>query len=556
MSTYYYYSRLLNHQIRRFLYPIWLSVIFCLTPIISATGQNPTLYLPGLSVDSIALLSSYPYLALKSDHSWYQYDLVNLPKHLLQNQAENLEKPSVSFFIDDTIRHYTSFQDGYLLVLNDGLHHLDGIHLRKMHVPFEDNSNDITAVSACADRFLLLRNGEIWFWDPISYLFQHIKTESQYHIVSAHCDDWGYYWLSNGRILQPIFSGTGSRLPYIELENVYNPDADHVYPEAFKVKVFHPEIDKIKIEYRIKGSDADWRSINNQETFHPSIPVSGGGTLEARATLDGQYYSYAKPVYAGQPTRPSLVWIYWVGMIVLGWIATSVYFYKREQRLLQRLEKQKGFYQMQWEMQKAKEDIARMQMNPHFIFNALNSIYALINLQENEKAKSYLLQFSGLLRSVLHYGNSESISLKQEITDLKYYLSLEKLASGDSFEYSIHSSIDENIQIPPMLIQPIVENAIVHGIKKKKSNGHINLNFLQEADFVIVHVEDNGVGRSASSENKIDLHSSAATGIIKERLNRISKFRKGSLTFEDLYDENGSPAGTVAIVKIPVTFKG
>ena len=193
----------------------------------------------------------------------------------------------------------------------------------------------------------------------------------------------------------------------------------------------------------------------------------------------------------------------------------------------------------------------RSQMNPHFLFNSLNSIKHLIMTSRNEDAISYLDDFSTLLRSILYNSNREIISVEEELEIIKLYLSLEKNRMGDTFNYTIDvSSIEELSQfnIPPLLLQPFVENAIWHGLRPSQSGQKLLKITFDTSDILKIIIEDNGIGRKASStENK--MHKSMGMEITRERLALFNHSNETSIKLEiiDLESEN-KPLGTKVVL--------
>lgn len=193
----------------------------------------------------------------------------------------------------------------------------------------------------------------------------------------------------------------------------------------------------------------------------------------------------------------------------------------------------------------------RSVMNPHFIFNALNSIQFFIAQNDRKNAINYLSTFSRLVRGILTHSVSNKISLREEIEQLENYIALEQIRFEDKFDYTI--SIDPNIDldsidIPPLLIQPYVENAILHGLYNKESKGLLSIIILKEDDeAILVEVRDNGVGRTiaqALRARNFPTHKSMGTSLTEERLKLINAQYKVSFEIIDLMDETGQPSGT------------
>ena len=201
-------------------------------------------------------------------------------------------------------------------------------------------------------------------------------------------------------------------------------------------------------------------------------------------------------------------------------------------------------------------------MNPHFFYNALNTIQAYIFTNEKQKANAYLAKFSKLTRNVLEMSEKETISLNEEIEALKLYLELEKMRFSDQFNFDIvlENSLDkENIEFPPMLIQPYVENAIKHGLLHKKGEKELMITFRKEQNLLIVLIDDNGIGRKRSKElNRIksEKHQSFSSDANEKRLEILNKNAKSKaeivLKFIDKQDINGVAIGTTVILSIPL----
>lgn len=193
----------------------------------------------------------------------------------------------------------------------------------------------------------------------------------------------------------------------------------------------------------------------------------------------------------------------------------------------------------------------KAQMNPHFIFNSLNSIYELIIFSETREAATYLNKFATLLRKVLENSEKESISLTEECHWLNLYLELEKLRFGDDFSYQISmENIPEpyTVLVPTMLLQPFVENAVKHGLLHKQGIKRLEIEFSEEENGLHCVITDNGIGRKKASTFRKSgkEHKSFATGAILRRINMLNASGKYAiqLDIEDLEYPNGKAAGT------------
>ncbi len=201
-----------------------------------------------------------------------------------------------------------------------------------------------------------------------------------------------------------------------------------------------------------------------------------------------------------------------------------------------------------------RQRLLRSQMNPHFIFNSLGAIQNFMYKNENKKASFYLGSFSSLMRAILVHSREELISLTEEIKTLNNYMELQKMRLGFSFEVSCDDSIDDEFTlIPPMLIQPFVENAIKHGIAEMSGDGRITVAFSKSGDRLKVVIDDNGVGVNSAGNSSKD-HKSLALEIFKERLLFLSYNSKKHVGYKivDKSETNSKESGTIVIVELPL----
>ncbi|MDH7447658.1 sensor histidine kinase [Aquimarina sp. 2201CG14-23] len=209
--------------------------------------------------------------------------------------------------------------------------------------------------------------------------------------------------------------------------------------------------------------------------------------------------------------------------------------------------------QMQNHLLSLEQKALRLQMNPHFIFNVLNGIKAM-GTSNPSKMNSTINTFATLLRETLYNSRKDHITLDQEMKTLKHYIEVEKLMATKSFEYtiSIDSEFDpEEVLIPPMLIQPFVENAIRHGILKGNRDGKLKVLFDTNEEFLHCTVLDNGLGIFQSQKAKVKTdHQSMALTVTRERLESISG--KDALQIKEILEEDTSVAGTQISFRIPL----
>jgi PAS domain S-box-containing protein len=220
-------------------------------------------------------------------------------------------------------------------------------------------------------------------------------------------------------------------------------------------------------------------------------------------------------------------------------------------------EREKALADAQVKISELRLAALRSVMNPHFVFNALNSIQYFIAKNDRLNAINYLSTFSKLIRGILTNSLNNTIRLSEEVELLKHYLNLEMIRFEDkfSFEIDLKNGIDlENIEIPSLLIQPYVENAILHGLYNKSEPGKLKISIQEIGDAVLFEIEDNGIGRDAAMKlrsKNFPNHKSMGVAVTEERLKLINSKRKISFQIEDLMDGD-APAGTR--IKIWITI--
>jgi len=201
----------------------------------------------------------------------------------------------------------------------------------------------------------------------------------------------------------------------------------------------------------------------------------------------------------------------------------------------------------------------RQQMNPHFIFNTLNSIQYYVFQNDKLASNNYMTKFASLMRKTLENSMHTAIPIKEELDALQLYLELEELRFKEKFDWSIE--VDDEIdtlayKIPTMLIQPYVENAISHGLMNKEERGSLKVSMELRGDVILCTIEDNGIGREkakAIQKERDENHVSLGTSITENRLRLVNEVygKTMKVTYTDLKDETGQAAGTKVEITIP-----
>lgn len=216
---------------------------------------------------------------------------------------------------------------------------------------------------------------------------------------------------------------------------------------------------------------------------------------------------------------------------------------------------------LQKELAEYEQKALHLQMNPHFVFNCLGSISSFIVQNGTDAAIKYLAKFSKLMRLTLEYSKESLIPIDKEIESLQNYLELEQLRFNQVFDFTITKSkdIEDDLALPPLLLQPFVENAIIHGLIPKHEKGKIAISFELENDKLLCTIIDNGVGLEASQklkEQSVSIHKSMALDITKKRLEMMESTtqKQSFLTIEEVKDADGAVTGTKVVLHLPVQY--
>ncbi len=238
-----------------------------------------------------------------------------------------------------------------------------------------------------------------------------------------------------------------------------------------------------------------------------------------------------------------------------GWLL--IYFLFHYVKGVRKEEQLKIQYQLQMTELEAKA--LRAQMNPHFVFNCLNSIKALIQDDQKQKSVTYLTIFSKLIRTLFNNADKKEITLYDEIETCKLYIQLESIRFDPKFSYTVN--VDETIDlkslfVPALIIQPFIENAIWHGIIPKDTGGNVSLSVTRNNGKIEITVDDNGIGREASMQNKAKSnisHLSKGVNLTQTRLelDNLMQRRKAELEIVDKTEGVGKANGTTVIIRMP-----
>ena len=292
-------------------------------------------------------------------------------------------------------------------------------------------------------------------------------------------------------------------------------------------------------------------SLHNEENVRKSVETEMNFDFEKKAVLQKEELQKKELLIQESAKRNKMQLIF---ALLVGLLLSGIVFliYNRIQ-LKNRLTLQK-------ELAEYEQKALHLQMNPHFVFNCLASISSFIVNNGKESAVRYLSKFAKLMRFTLESSKESLISIDKEIEGLQLYLDLEKLRFNNKFDFEItkDKEVEDAVGLPPLLIQPFVENAVIHGVIPKKEMGKIAIHFYIENDQLICEIQDNGLGVLQSQkmkENLVKTHNSMATDIIKKRLQMIasSTGKPADIEINEL-TENNVVLGTEVIVKIPLQY--
>jgi ligand-binding sensor domain-containing protein len=311
------------------------------------------------------------------------------------------------------------------------------------------------------------------------------------------------------------------------------------------------DAEKIRYRYRLSGEENEFTETNHRNRFVNYANLSPGRYLfELESTnSEGDWVASRKLLIVIPPfyyqTRWFLALIVALSVVLILWM---IYSYNRQLRL--RFEQKHSQLRL---------ESLRGQMNPHFIFNTLNSINYFISQNDRLSANRYIADFSRLMRTILGNMTSDYIPFSKEFESINDYLKLEHLRFSDKFDYSIEvqeGHADEGLLVFPGMVQPFVENAIWHGVRGLEGRkGMVKVSFYREGSLILrCTITDDGIGRKLSQQRKssLHLHHSRGLKIVQERLNIVNALSKSSckISFEDLYPDRDE-TGTNVTIDIP-----
>lgn len=408
--------------------------------------------------------------------------------------------------------------------------------------PFNEEDG-YEGIEACTNASNMDDKGQLWF-GTVEGLSTHVpgngNTVKQAPKLSI--TNVNLFYKSLRDIPQRIFMNDWGG---VKDSLIFTYEQNHV---SFDFRGVHQQYpDDVQYQWILEGQDKNWSPLSKRTTATFSNLKPGDYTFLLRSCLEDGECAELSPIVLRilQPFWQKNSFILGSIGVFLGLL--FLIFWTRLQRVRRNAREKAERLRLERDIIDLEQKALRLQMNPHFIFNTLNSIQGLIASRDEKTARLYLSKFSRLMRQVLENSREDLISLSEEFTALKSFLELEQFTHQNCFEFRFESAIDESeYGVPPLLIQPFVENAIIHGIVPQGA-GSVVVKARTENDKLVLEIEDNGVGRAEASR-KQKTHKSTGLEVTKERLALLPTMKDGrgsSIRFHDLEQ------GTMVRIELP-----
>ena len=317
---------------------------------------------------------------------------------------------------------------------------------------------------------------------------------------------------------------------------------------------------KNKYAYKLENYDEEWNFRDADRRIAEYTDVSPGNYVfrVIGSNNDGVWNEEgsALQIIILPPWWDTLIFRLIFGALIFALLWSFIYW--RIRMIKRKHEVEKRVLAIEKELFDVQQKALQLQMNPHFIFNSLNAIQSFVIGNDTDKAIHYLSKFSQLMRLILSNSRETTIPIKDELKAVEHYMDIERLRFDNKFDYSIKvdkAIDDEFMEIPPMVIQPFIENAILHGLVHSPEQGSIKLELKLQNNFIFCTIEDNGIGRKRSAEIRDASgikRESRGMLITRERLEILNKQNKDKLAIKviDLQDKKGNPSGTRVEINI------
>ncbi|HKZ65478.1 MAG TPA: two-component regulator propeller domain-containing protein, partial [Chitinophagaceae bacterium] len=498
--------------------------------------------------------------------------------------AQGLSSNSVNSIVED--------KDGNLWFLtNNGLCKMKSPGNNKGEKPNPDHTqislfttysyaNGFLGVGSHLNSMILGRDGNIWAgagnrltcYHPEGDIPDTIPPTIQLSGVALFEENINWLELEKKKDTTLIL-GNGSRLKHFNFSGLtswYNQpenlqlahNNNYITFQFIGITTNRPK--QIRYKYFLEGLDENWSSITDKpEATYSDLP-NGTYTFKVKAVNSEGFWS-KELAYTFTILPPW--WKTWWFRITAGLLIVIAFYgiirwrlHEKFRLQLERSENEKQLAEMKQKTTELEMQALRAQMNPHFIFNSLNSINRFILQNNKAQASEYLTKFSRLVRLILQNSQAALIPLESELESLQLYLELETVRFDHHFEFKI--SVDDEldtdiIKVPPLIIQPYAENAIWHGLMHKEEKGHLEIELFQESDVLCCRITDDGIGRKKAAELKSksgSTHKSMGMKITASRIEMLQQKKQleTHIKITDMVLPDGSAGGTEVLLKIPV----
>lgn len=308
--------------------------------------------------------------------------------------------------------------------------------------------------------------------------------------------------------------------------------------------------------YSLNGGEKIKLSPTSNVLEFTYLPA-GKYTIDFYIADGGRYAKVRAFKFSVVPHFYNTIWFYL--LLTLG-VCGALYWYNRRRiaTIKSAFELRQAKLLLERELDKSVLTSIKAQMNPHFLFNALNTIQSYVYMNDKVNAGVYISKFSELTRCILDHSSKEAVAVSEELDALKLYLELEKMRFDGALDYKIDIDGQINtsaVQMPPLLLQPYVENAIKHGLFHKKENRQLRIRFTKKGQRIRIEIEDNGIGRKRSEEinsKRYNDHKSFSMSANRKRLEILKQYQP-DVHFEvaDLLSDTGEARGTRVIIELP-----
>ncbi len=461
--------------------------------------------------------------------------------------------------LDFTPQAMTMLGSRPLIASDNNLWILENGNAKHYYVPGQNFPNAIRDLTTQGSLITMIAGDySMHVYDTLHQLLTYIDEK----VSDAVMDKWQCLWYSEGKRLYQDNRFVSDKPPLLMDLSIVDKAArpldtsvvikDNVedYSISYAGK-YSPSYHDLRYAYRYDNED--WVLLGNTTSFPLSNLGPGKHTVYVKAMgLEGIDSSVIRSLsfeIAGKDYADLIKW--GIGLL-LGLLGLSLLGGVRTRAQMKSLAAEKEKIQWQLELANEKQKLGQAQMNPHFLFNALNGISGLIATNELSTARSALQFFSKIMRTVLEGSREQQITLADEITFLTSYLKLEQIIQPFEFDFDITSSLPDQTLVPPMIIQPFIENAVIHGVSGLQRKGKIEVTIKGNGQYAEATIIDNGKGRQQASIQSKSTHKSAAINIVEERLNLLDKWSsQAHINYTDLVDADQQSAGTKVTLLIP-----